>query len=113
MNTSTTGNNTSLFRRLFTARGKQHRSDSSLTVAPGVIESESQEGVTLLHVATGRVFSCNGTGLRIWREVRKGARPHDIAEGLSQSFGLPAQQAHSDTTAFLATLERNGLVTRA
>lgn len=103
----------SFFGRLFTGRRKQSLPGSSLRIAPGVRVSESQQGLTLLHIRSGRVFSCNGTGLRIWRDLTSGMSVEAIAAGLSGSYSLPPGRAHADTAAFLSALEEQGLVMRA
>ena len=69
-----------------------------------------EDGVVLMHVGRGRVFSANVVGARIWQGVAEGASVETVAESISREFRVPEQQALADTEAFIGQLERAGLL---
>jgi len=72
--------------------------------------SVHEEGLVLMDVGRGRVFTANLVGARIWRGVAEGASVESVAETISCEFRVSKQQAMADTVAFLGQLERAGLL---
>jgi len=72
--------------------------------------SVHEEGLVLMDVGRGRVFTANLVGARIWRGVAEGASVESVAETISCEFRVSKQQAMADTVAFLGQLKRAGLL---
>ena len=81
-----------------------------LHVANGVRSSVSENGLVLLHISSGLVFTANQTGARIWSEIAQGTCPDLVGRGLSQEYGLPVEQTTQDVTRFVGELVAQGLL---
>ncbi len=88
------------------AGAADHGSAAHLDVKASVHE----DGLVLLHAGRGRVFSANRVGAHIWRGLTEGQSPELVAAAISREFEVPAERAHEDTIAFVAQLERAGLL---
>jgi hypothetical protein len=84
----------------------------NLRVAPDVGASAHEDGLTILHIPTGRVFLCNRTGSRIWQGVVQGLSADAISREISREVGVALELVERHTSSFLRELERRGLVTR-
>lgn len=87
-------------------------SDFSFTVNPEAAASFHDEGIVILHIGTGRMYTSNGTGARIWRGVERRLPLEAIAEEISSAYQIDLATAHEHTVRFLAKLERHVLVQR-
>ncbi len=68
-------------------------------------------------VATGKasetfrgMIKLNATGARIWRGIEQGLDEPTIAERLVADYGIPAEQAAADVTAFVSRMREAGLL---
>jgi hypothetical protein len=83
----------------------------SLAISPEVRASLHDDGLTILHIPTGRVFVCNRTASRIWQGVAKGLTADAISEEISRECDVARDLVQQHTSKFLTELERRGLVT--
>jgi hypothetical protein len=83
-----------------------------LTVNPEAAASIHDDGIVILHVGKGRVFSANRTGARIWRGIERELPLETIAAEISSEYRIPEATAHEHAAGFLAELERHALVQR-
>lgn len=83
-----------------------------LAVAPEVRVSDHGDGLTLLHIPSGKVFVCNRTASRIWQGIENGFTPEAISGEISQEAGIGRDLVHQHTSAFVAELKRRRLVIR-
>jgi hypothetical protein len=68
------------------------------------------EGVVLINVSRGTVFSANRIGAMIWNAAAERWPLDRIAESISSEFHIPAQAAQDDAAEFVAQLAKEGLL---
>jgi hypothetical protein len=86
--------------------------DFSFTVNPEAAASFHDDGIVILHTGSGRLFTSNGTGARIWRGVEQRLPLEAIAEEISGEYKIARTIAREHTARFLAELERHTLIQR-
>jgi len=96
--------------RMIARKNPGNAARGCLAVSPHVRISSEGDGMTLLDVARGMVFTCNRTGRLIWQGLTSGQSLASIATGLSREYGLPEDQAAQDVTAFVSELRAGGLL---
>jgi hypothetical protein len=79
---------------------------------PGATASMHEGGLVILHVPSGRIFTSNQTGARIWQCLEEQLPLEGIAAEIARDFGIDRAAALADAARFLAELERNGLTQR-
>ncbi|MFC9249926.1 lasso peptide biosynthesis PqqD family chaperone [Amycolatopsis thailandensis] len=82
----------------------------TLRLHPDVSTTDTDAGVVLLHMSTGRYWQLNLTGTHILRRLLDGCRPSHIATDLAGRYELPSSEAHGDVGALLVELCTTGLV---
>lgn len=87
-------------------------SDFSFTVNPEAAASLHDGGIVILHVGSGLIYTSNGTGARIWRDIECRMSLEAIAEEISGAYQIARTKAREHTLRFLAELERHALVQR-
>ena len=85
---------------------------SSIAPSPEIRVSAHGDGLVILHIPSGRIFTCNSTGSRIWNGVVNGATPDTLSDEISRDFGVSPGLAREHTTAFVNKLEHQGLLVR-
>ena len=98
----------SLFRSVRDSR--ESEAHAIWRLSPGVHASLNEDGLVLLHVPTGRVYRCNRTGARIWQGLSSGLTPDFISHEISRDYNVDETRVRSDTSVFLAELQRRGFV---
>ena len=96
--------------RMVASRNRANSAHGSLAVSPNVRISLESDGMTLLDVARGMVFTCNRTGRLIWEGLTSEQSLASIAVGLGREYGLPDYQAAQDVAAFVSELRADGLL---
>jgi hypothetical protein len=84
--------------------------ESALCIAPDVKASPNANGVVLIHLGKGTVFSANRVGAIIWNGLGERRSLEKMAEAISAEFHIPPQTAHREAVAFLAQLQAEGLL---
>jgi len=79
-------------------------------VAPDVRASLHPDGVVLIHLGRGTVFSANRVGAMIWNGAAERWSIEKVAESISTEFNIPPQTVQQDAATFLAQLEAEGLL---
>ena len=87
-------------------------SASTFSVNTEAAASFHDDGVVILHTGTGRLFTANRTGGRIWRGVEQQLPLEAIAKGISEDYQVAPRTAYEHTICFLAALERQVLIHR-
>lgn len=100
-----------LFARLFRS-AQSFDPGNALRTAPGVRASPHEEGATLFDTHTGRVFTCDRVGARIWEGLASGRSVDSISGEIAAAYGVEGERALSDAEAFVSALATNGLVAR-
>ena len=81
--------------------------------AAGVTASLSDDGLILLDIDGGLIFSSNAVGGRIWQLVEQAETIDEIAHRLATDYCVSEAIARHDVTAFLEQLKGRGLIARA
>jgi hypothetical protein len=81
-----------------------------LRVAPDVKASLHPNGVVLIHLGRGTVFSANRVGAMIWNGAAERWSIERVAESISSEFHIAPATVKQDTAEFLAQLAAEGLL---
>ncbi|HTT21014.1 MAG TPA: PqqD family protein [Candidatus Sulfotelmatobacter sp.] len=84
--------------------------DFTFTVNCEASASIHENGIVILHVGSGRVYTANTTGARIWRGVVQRQRLDAIADDINNEYQIGRSTACEHVATFLAELERHSLV---
>jgi Coenzyme PQQ synthesis protein D (PqqD) len=84
--------------------------DRHIEIEDDVRFTADADGAVLLDVGRGTYFSLNRSGAAIWRDLRDGRTPDDIAAALAQRHGRPADEVEHDVRAFVDQLRARRLV---
>jgi hypothetical protein len=68
------------------------------------------EGVVLLHIRRGTVFSANRVGAAIWQGAAERWSLDRVVTSITDEFGVSPQTAQQDAADFLAQLAAAGLL---
>jgi len=79
--------------------------------ADQVIAQKVSGTMMLLHLGTGRYYSLDDVGLRVWELCDGHRSAPEIASLIWQEFDAPAQQVEQDLLELLEELAAEGLVT--
>lgn len=85
-------------------------SNFSFTVSPEATASVHDDGVVILHLGSGRFYTCNGTGAPIWRAIEQHLSLEAIAEEISNAYQIALTTARQHTVRFLDELELHELI---
>jgi coenzyme PQQ synthesis protein D (PqqD) len=75
-----------------------------------VRSTHNQDGAVVLDILHGQMFRLNLVGSRMLELLKQGHLEKEIAERLSQEFGVEQEIVASDFKEFLAHLEKNHLL---
>jgi hypothetical protein len=89
-----------------------HTCSDSIRLNPRASASIHDDGLVVLHVPSGRIFTSNQTGARVWRCLERQLPLEAIVAEISRDYGIDRAAAREDVARFLAELERNGLTER-
>ena len=71
-----------------------------------------ENGIVILHVGSGCVYTANTTGARIWRGVEQRLSLDAMADGISAEYQIGRTTAGEHVASFVVELERHSLVMR-
>lgn len=86
--------------------------DREIKISSDAAASIHEDGIVILHVGRGRLFSSNRTGAYIWRCIEQRVSFEAIAEKISGEYQIARTIAREHTARFLAELERHSLIHR-
>jgi hypothetical protein len=69
-----------------------------------------EDGSVLINLESGKVFSLNGVGARVWTMLQHQLTSEDVLDSLAVDYGVPREQLQDDLQAFLHELECHDLV---
>jgi hypothetical protein len=81
-----------------------------LRAAPDVRASLHPDGMVLIHLGSGMVFSANRVGAMIWKGATERRSLEEVSASISGEFDIPQQTVQQDAARFLAQLEAEGLL---
>jgi hypothetical protein len=109
-----------IFFEMFLARPRQKSSIQAkndpanlpLAISPDTRVSPHADGLTILHIPSGKIFVCNRTAARIWQGAAEGKCLAQLSEEMSRHFGIGVESAQRDAAAILKQMEALGLIVR-
>lgn len=78
---------------------------------PALRVSTTDDGLVLLNVETGQIFTSNEVGSRIWRLLDEGRGVGEIATQLAHVYGQPEDAIVTDVREFIGGLQALGVRT--
>jgi len=69
-----------------------------------------EDGSVLINLESGKVFSLNGIGAKVWTMLEQGLTFEGVVNSLSREFDVSCQQVQEDLEIFIRVLECKGLV---
>lgn len=82
----------------------------SFSVSPEASASIHEQGVVILNLGNGRLYTSNGTGARIWRAVERRLSLRAITEEISNQYEISYSTAREHIVRFLSELQRHALI---
>ncbi len=76
------------------------------------VETQIDDEVVLMDLASGDFFSLDGTSLAIWRMIDGSRDEAQIVSAIAKEYGVEAAQVAADVGAFLSDLGALGLIDR-
>lgn len=86
--------------------------DYRFIVNPEASASIHDDGIVILHLGSGRLYTSNETGASIWRRVEQQLPIGAIAEEISAQYQIAPSTSHEHVARFLTELEQHTLVQR-
>lgn len=71
---------------------------------------QSGDELVALDLRRSRYLSTNASGRRLWSLLERGATADELAATLRDAYGLTAEDASRDASAYLAELDAAGLL---
>ena len=90
----------------------QQTNSFNFTVNPEAAASFEDDGIAILHAGSGRLFTSNQTGARIWRGLEQHLSLDAIADRICAEYQIAKAVARQHTVRFLSELEQHALVQR-
>ena len=96
----------------WTRRGTPEGTSDNLRfrVAPEVKASVHPDGVVLIHLGRGTVFSANRVGAMVWNGAAERLSLEKVTASISGEFHIPSKIVQRDAAEFLAELAAEGLL---
>jgi hypothetical protein len=89
-----------------------HEDNLSFKVSPQAVASIHDDGIVILHTPSGRIYTSNTAGARIWTAIERHLHLESIADEISAAYQITRTTAREHAQRFLSELERNSLVQR-
>ena len=86
--------------------------DLSFTVKSDTTASIHDEGLVILHIRNGCLYTSNRIGSCIWRSIERHIALEEIAKEISDTYQVARSTAMEHTLRFVAELERHALIQR-
>lgn len=84
---------------------------AQFSIHPKVRTTPSDEdGSVLINLQSGKVFSLNGAGAKVWTMLEQGADFDGVLDALSREYNLPSAELKKDLDDFLKDLARKNLL---
>jgi hypothetical protein len=83
----------------------------TMKTASHVRANVTADGVVLLDVEKGSIYSSNVVGARIWQLIQEGCSEAEVVSRIVDEFGAPRSTVQADVSEFIASLRERALVT--
>jgi hypothetical protein len=85
---------------------------TTIAPAPEVLFRERSDESVLLNLKSGRYFSLDAVGTRIWQLLLEGRTLEATMVQLMREYDVSREELQADIAAFVRSLEAHGLVVR-
>lgn len=69
-----------------------------------------EDGSVLINLESGKVFSLNGVGAKVWTMLEQGLTFKSVIDVITQEYEVSPQQLKEDVETFIHELEGKGLL---
>jgi hypothetical protein len=69
-----------------------------------------EDGSVVINLESGKVFSLNGAGAKVWAMLEEGLTFEGVINSLAREYDVSRQQVQADLEIFISALECKGLV---
>ncbi len=76
----------------------------------GLVHTELDDEVVLMHVADGKYYALNAVGSAVWRKIATPIRISDVCDAVEEEFEVDKDICRRDVLALLEELYGVGLV---
>jgi hypothetical protein len=84
-----------------------------MKAAPHVRANVTNDGVVLLDVKEGSIYTANVVGARIWQLLQNGYAEAEVIEQIVAEYGAPRATVESDFREFTSSLKQRALLAEA
>ena len=81
-----------------------------MTLSETVRSTVTKDGVVLMDVSNGKIFSSNAVGARIWLKLQEGLDVEAIVAQVASEFRVSAEEIGPDVEEFVGKLKESGIV---
>lgn len=82
-----------------------------MKAAPHVRANVTTDGVVLLDVKEGSIYSANVVGARIWQLLQSGCAEAEVVDRIVAEYNAPRATVVADLREFIGSLEKRCLLT--
>lgn len=75
-----------------------------------LLTSKIGDEIVLMTIESGKYFSINQVGSKIWEMIKKPVTVEDVCKELTEEYAVSIEQCLSDTLPFLEKLNKDGLL---
>ena len=84
---------------------------AQFSIHPEVRTTPSDEdGSVLINLQSGKVFSLNGVGAKVWTMIEQGADFDGVLDALSREYNVTPGELRNDLDSFINDLARKNLL---
>ena len=76
-----------------------------------MICTETDDGVVILDIESGKFFQLNRTASRVWNLLEQPIPMPDLCNRLERDFAVDSQTCAEDVSSFISQLAESGLIT--
>jgi hypothetical protein len=69
-----------------------------------------EDGSVLINLQSGKVFSLNGVGAKVWTMLEQGASFDGVIDALSREYNVPKAELRNDLDGFIEDLAQKDLL---
>lgn len=69
-----------------------------------------EDGSVLINLESGKVFSLNGVGAKVWTMIEQGAGFDDLVNALTGEYQISSQEIRTDLDGFITELTQKRLL---
>jgi hypothetical protein len=91
-------------------KGKMMSQQLGLQLNPDLAWRMVDDEVLIVNIKTGHYFALNEVASKIWVALQAGQLPQQVADQLSQIYGIDAQVINTDISELLAELKTENIL---